>query len=199
LPAGSNRQRQQAQSAPVSLSTIKRGRPNVLLLMADQFRFDCLGAAGNSQIHTPNLDRIAREGVRFTSAYSTTPTCTPARTALLTGMGPWKHGLLGYSHMASRPYPVEKARAMAEAGYFTLTVGKNHTIRSATRTAITRWCLTSTAPTVRQGGRAEHRQRPEASWRSAATTSPGSGRRCPIRTRTRNRPGWNDRRGKPFV
>ena len=93
--------------------------------MTDQHRGDCLGAAGNKIIQTPNLDRIANEGVRFTSAYSSTPTCTPARTALLTGLSPWHHGMLGMTRMADS-YPLEKPRALREAGYSTTTIGKNH-------------------------------------------------------------------------
>ena len=93
--------------------------------MTDQHRGDCLGAAGNKIIQTPNLDRIANEGVRFTSAYSSTPTCTPARTALLTGLSPWHHGMLGMTRMADS-YPLEKPRALREAGYYTTTIGKNH-------------------------------------------------------------------------
>ena len=58
------------------------------MIMADQHRFDCVGAYGNKAIHTPHIDRIAREGVRFDCAYSSTPTCTPARAALLTGLSP---------------------------------------------------------------------------------------------------------------
>ena len=72
----------------------RTSRPNILLLMADQFRPDCFGAAGNRAIHTPNLDRIAAEGVRFTNAYSSMPTCTPARSGLLSGLAPWNHGML---------------------------------------------------------------------------------------------------------
>jgi arylsulfatase len=102
------------------------GRPNILMLMADQFRMDCVGAYGNTKIRTPNLDRLAREGIKFTSAYTSTPSCTPARTSLLTGMSPWGHGMLGYSNMATNPYPVEKGAAMAAAGYYTVSVGKNH-------------------------------------------------------------------------
>ncbi|HEU5341022.1 arylsulfatase [Edaphobacter sp.] len=116
----------QPPAAQYSVNTVKRDRPNILLLMGDQWRVDCLGAYGNPHIHTPNLDRLAGEGIRFQSAYSCTPTCTPARSALLTGMGPWRNGLLGYGHMASRPYPVEKATSMAAAGYYTTSIGKNH-------------------------------------------------------------------------
>lgn len=107
-------------------STIKRNRPNLLLLMTDQHRVDALGCYGNRAIHTPNLDRLAAEGIRFGAAYSSTPSCCPARTALLTGLSPWSHGMLGYTRMATNPYPVEKASALAQAGYYTTSIGKNH-------------------------------------------------------------------------
>lgn len=111
-------------SAPVN--TVKRDRPNILFLMADQLRMDCVGTYGNKAIRTPNLDGLAKQGIRFNCAYTTTPSCTPARSALLTGLGPWSHGMLGYSRMATRPYPVEMPKAMANAGYYTTSIGKNH-------------------------------------------------------------------------
>src|SRR5581483_8914649 len=67
----------------------------------------------------------AAEGVRFRCAYSSTPTCTPARSALLTGLSPWNHGMLQMIAMANR-YPLEKPQAMRDAGYYTAVVGKNH-------------------------------------------------------------------------
>jgi arylsulfatase len=100
-------------------------RPNILFLMADQFRGDCLGADGNRAIRTPHLDRIANEGVRFRCAYSSTPTCTPARAALLTGLSPWNHGMLGYGRVAEK-YALELPAALREAGYYTLGIGKMH-------------------------------------------------------------------------
>ena len=100
-------------------------RPNLLLLMADQFRADCIGLDGNRVIKTPNLDRIGSEGVHFRCAYSSTPTCTPARAALLTGMSPWRHGMLGYSRVGER-YPVEMPRLLRDAGYYTFGIGKMH-------------------------------------------------------------------------
>lgn len=103
----------------------RASRPNILLLMADQFRADCLGAAGNRVIHTPNLDQLAAGGVRFTNAYSATPTCTPARAALLTGLAPWNHGMLRYASVAVR-YPLEMPRALRDAGYYTAAIGKLH-------------------------------------------------------------------------
>lgn len=116
-----------AAAAPAVLSQGRKSgrRPNILFLMADQHRGDCIGAAGNRVIRTPNLDRIAHEGVTFQRAYSSTPTCTPARTAVLTGLSPWHHGMLGMTAMAER-YPLEKPRALRDAGYYTITVGKQH-------------------------------------------------------------------------
>jgi len=100
-------------------------KPNILYLMADQFRGDCLGCAGNSVIKTPNLDSIAKDGVIFTNSYSSTPTCTPARSALLTGLSPWHHGMLGYGRVAAK-YPVELPQAVRDAGYYTFGIGKMH-------------------------------------------------------------------------
>ncbi len=114
-----------AMQAQTPAAAPKRARPNILLLMADQLRADCLGCYGNRVIHTPNIDRIAGEGVTFTGAYTSVPSCTPARSALLTGLSPWHHGMLGMTNFASR-YPLEKPRTLAEAGYFTTAIGKNH-------------------------------------------------------------------------
>ena len=102
-----------------------RIRPNILFLMADQHRGDCLGVDGNRAIRTPNLDRLANEGAHFRCGYSTTPSCTPARAALLTGMGPWNNGMLGYTRVGEK-YPVEMPRVLSEAGYYTCGIGKMH-------------------------------------------------------------------------
>ena len=100
-------------------------QPNILLIMSDQHRGDCIGVDGNSAIHTPNLDEIARGGARFSQAYSATPSCIPARAALLTGLGPWNNGLLGMDGWPIAPsYPTELPRALKNAGYYTLGIGK---------------------------------------------------------------------------
>lgn len=100
-------------------------RPNVLFIMDDQHRGDCLGADGARWMDTPNLDRLAREGIRFTKAYTSLPSCYPARASLLTGMSPWGHGLLLYAPMAER-YEHEMPRMFTDAGYRTHAVGKMH-------------------------------------------------------------------------
>lgn len=102
-----------------------RRRPNILLLMTDQHRADCVGAYGNAAIRTPHLDRIAAEGARFSCAYTSTPSCTPARAGLLTGLSPWRHGMLGYGQVALR-YRNEMPRLLRAAGYQTLGIGKMH-------------------------------------------------------------------------
>ncbi len=100
-------------------------RPNILFLMADQYRGDCLGCDGHPVIQTPNLDRLAAEGVRFAHAYSCTPTCTPARAALLTGLGPWRNGMLGYGKVPEK-YLFEMPQALRDGGYYTTGIGKMH-------------------------------------------------------------------------
>lgn len=117
----------QTALAPALLQGQRRtnSRPNVLFIMDDQHRGDCTRADGNRAIHTPNIDRIGAEGVRFSRAYSTSPTCTPARSALLTGLAPWNHGMLHMVSMA-HDYPLMKPQAMRDAGYYTTGIGKMH-------------------------------------------------------------------------
>lgn len=114
-----------AGSSAAQTGARRTAKPHILLIMADQFRGDCLGADGNRAIRTPNLDRLAAEGARFRCAYSSTPTCTPARSALLTGLSPWNHGMLQMVSMATH-YPLVKAQALRDAGYSTAAIGKNH-------------------------------------------------------------------------
>jgi arylsulfatase len=111
--------------APALLQRPGASKPNLLLIVADQHRADWMGCAGNRSVATPNLDRLASEGTRFTHAYSSTPTCTPARAALLTGMSPWRHGMLGYARVAER-YEVEMPQVLRDAGYYTYGIGKMH-------------------------------------------------------------------------
>lgn len=63
----------------------KEKRPNLLFIMTDQQRFDALSYAGNTVLHTPNMDRLAKEGVFFKNAHTQMAVCTPARASLLTG------------------------------------------------------------------------------------------------------------------
>jgi len=114
--------------------TRSKDRPNILFIMADQHRGDCLGCADNQYLQTPNLDTIAREGVRFRNSYTSTPSCVPARAAILTGLSPWHHGLLGMGRWPIPvQYPFELPQVLHDAGYYAATIGKNdfHPARAA--------------------------------------------------------------------
>src|ERR1700761_8995979 len=71
-----------AQAAP---------RKNLLIIMSDQHKRDCLRVAGDPVVHTPNLDALAHTSVRFTNAYCTNPVCTPSRASILTGLYTHNH------------------------------------------------------------------------------------------------------------
>ncbi len=99
-------------------------RPNLLLLMTDQMRGDCLGIAGHPVVQTPYLDQLASEGVYFPRAYTACPVCIPARRTLMTGKTPASHGVtMNYdAWLHGRTLPGE----LSAAGYQTHLVGKLH-------------------------------------------------------------------------
>src|SRR5215203_6489468 len=78
-------------------------QPNILLVHSDQHRYDCCGAAGHPVIQTPNLDRLASEGVLFSQAYTPIPVCTPSRASLLTGCWPSRHGFIANADSEIHP------------------------------------------------------------------------------------------------
>jgi arylsulfatase A-like enzyme len=100
-------------------------RPNVLVVQADQFRWDCLAAAGNPDVQTPNLDRLAADGVRYSNAFCTYPVCTPSRYSLLSGLYVRQHA--GWSNRSTLAPGIDTfPRALRRAGYSTAAVGKMH-------------------------------------------------------------------------
>lgn len=68
----------------------KSVHPNVIYIYADDLGYGDLSSYGATKIHTPNVDRLAKEGLKFTNAHSTSGTCTPSRYALMTGQYPWR-------------------------------------------------------------------------------------------------------------
>lgn len=107
--------------------------PNVVLIITDQQRYDTIRAAGQENIRTPNLDRLAAEGMLFSHAYCTCPMCSPARASLLSGLFPHAHRLV--SNHQGRPgcnriHLPEDVKLLADymqpAGYRTAYVGKWH-------------------------------------------------------------------------
>ncbi len=101
-------------------------KPNILLIMCDQLRWDALGYAGNSVVHTPHIDQIASRGIRFSNAYAAVPSCIASRAALLTGMSQKNHGRTGYMDGVPFTYKHTLPGELTAAGYHTQSVGKNH-------------------------------------------------------------------------
>lgn len=97
--------------------------PDILLIMPDQMRGDCLSALGHPVVKTPQLDALAQEGALFRRAYATVPSCIPARYALLTGLFPQTSGVVGFK---ARPitHPT-LPQLLGRAGYRTVLVGRN--------------------------------------------------------------------------
>ncbi|HVR83917.1 MAG TPA: sulfatase [Planctomycetota bacterium] len=107
-----------AESAPPE-------RPNVVLILTDDQRWDAMSCAGHPFLRTPNIDRLAREGVRFANAFCTTSLCSPSRASILSGLYAHTHRVLNNftDFPASLPsYP----RRLHESGYETAYIGKWH-------------------------------------------------------------------------
>ncbi len=101
---------------------------NVLFLMTDQLRCDCVGWGTDSKLATPNLDRIAA-GAHFSKCQTVNPVCMPARSALLTGRYSHQVGALQMSGDLSRDYPTWP-KALQTAGYWTAGIGKFHFLQT---------------------------------------------------------------------
>ena len=100
-------------------------RPHILFICTDQQRADCLGAAGHPLIATPNMDRLAREGARFSHCCTTSPLCVPARISMTTGLYPHNNNLwLGDNAVASDADTY--LHRLRRAGYRTAGIGKHH-------------------------------------------------------------------------
>ncbi len=105
-------------------------RPNIVLIVSDDHGLDALGCYGNPVIKTPNLDGLAREGVRFTNAFCTTASCSASRSVILTGMYNHANGQYGhqhsYHHFVSFPNIKSLPVLLTETGYRTGRIGKYH-------------------------------------------------------------------------
>ena len=105
-------------------------RPNIVIMYADDLGFGDVGCYGARTIPTPNIDRLGREGLRFTQSYATAATCTPSRYSLLTGSYPWRNPdaaiLAGDAPLIIGEDEVTIASLLRDAGYRTGVVGKWH-------------------------------------------------------------------------
>lgn len=98
----------------------KDPRPNIILIMADDMGYECLGSNGSTSYNTPILDRVAEQGVRFTNSYSQ-PLCTPSRVKIMTGKYNFRNYIdFGYLDPKENTF----GHVLREAGYKTLVAGK---------------------------------------------------------------------------
>ncbi|MEK6260605.1 MAG: sulfatase [Planctomycetota bacterium] len=103
----------------------KTARPNILFVLCDDLRWDCLGCAGHPQLKTPHIDRLAKEGVFFQNAFCTTSLCSPSRASILSGHYAHSHGVTNNF----TEYPTDLAsfpKLLQAAGYETAYLGKWH-------------------------------------------------------------------------
>ena len=101
-------------------------KPNIVILMSDQFRGDCLSILDHPDVKTPYLDTLAAEGQLFENAYSACPTCIPARAIMYTGKSQKNTRRVGYEECVDWNYDHMLAEELSDAGYQTQCVGKMH-------------------------------------------------------------------------
>ncbi|MBL7219545.1 MAG: sulfatase [Phycisphaerae bacterium] len=115
-----------------ALAADKKARfrhPNIIFILADDLGWAELGCYGNNFNETPNLDRLAKDGMRFTNAYASAPVCSPYRAALLTGQYPARVGITDYLRPGDKPLSTDHvtiAKLLKKNGYATGMIGKWH-------------------------------------------------------------------------
>src|SRR5215208_5875282 len=110
--------------ARVGLASVSAaGQPNIVLIYADDLGYGDLGCYGATRVRTPNIDRLALEGLRFTDAHSSSATCTPSRYSMLTGEYAWRKkgtGVLpGDAKLIIDPARPTLASLLQKVGYVT--------------------------------------------------------------------------------
>lgn len=141
MPAGFNRE-DKVMSQPNTMSQLDsisqqdkyqsdtKRPPNILLIVTDQLRYDCIGSSGRYPVATPNLDRLASRGRRYTNAYSPIPTCCPARQTMMCGrtaesLGAyWNYDMIPAKSLT--PEIPTFSSELKRAGYSTSFIGKWH-------------------------------------------------------------------------
>jgi arylsulfatase len=109
------------------LAAVSPDRPNIVVILTDQWNPRCLGYAGDPNVSTPNLDQLAAEGMVFDNCYIPCPVCMPARCGLMSGLYPYNLGLFG--NTGEYCLPPRQGRMFQDiqaAGYATAQIGKLH-------------------------------------------------------------------------
>ncbi|WP_339738396.1 sulfatase-like hydrolase/transferase [uncultured Sunxiuqinia sp.] len=120
-----------------SLCSYAQERVNILLIFIDDMGYGDLACYGNKEVHTPNIDRLAQEGIRFRQFYVNSPICSPSRVAITTGQYPSRWGITSYisgradnkergMNHCLNPLAPSVARNLKAAGYYTAHIGKWH-------------------------------------------------------------------------
>ena len=109
-----------------SFSAVAQSKPNIILLMADDLGWADTGFNGNKIIKTPNLDKMAKEGVRFNRFYSASAECSPTRASVLTGRNPFRIGVYEANSGILRPEEITLPELLKGEGYTTGLFGKWH-------------------------------------------------------------------------
>ncbi len=112
-------------STAAQVAQAAAGRPNIIFLMPDQHRYHTVGCLGDEQAHTPNIDRLASDGMILENTFANTPVCCPARSILLTGQYCHRNGMVA-NDLRLRESSVSFAKVLGAGGYRTGFVGKWH-------------------------------------------------------------------------
>ena len=113
-----------SMSSPASESTGRDQLPNIIFILADDLGYGDLGCYGQARIRTPNLDRMAAEGVRFTDFYAGSTVCAPSRCVLMTGLHVGHCHIRGNGKINLRPEDRTVAEVLGDAGYTCGLIGK---------------------------------------------------------------------------
>lgn len=107
--------------------SINAQSPNIILIVVDDMRWDEFSLAGHPYLETPNIDKLAKNGARFTNAYHANPLCSPNRASILTGQYPTMHGIKdNVAHNKASHRLDLFAKDLQKAGYQTAHIGKWH-------------------------------------------------------------------------
>jgi uncharacterized sulfatase len=111
------------QALSAETKTVKK--PNIVFILADDVNRDSLGVYGNKDCKTPNIDRLAKDGVRFDRAYCSVAMCAPFRMELYSGRTPWRTGTMA-NHSSSKPDTKSIVHYLKPLGYRVALLGKSH-------------------------------------------------------------------------
>lgn len=111
----------------LNASFAQEKKPNIIVIVVDDMRFDEWGGGGHTFLKTPTIDKLAKEGTQFTRAYHTIPLCSPNRASILTGQYPSRHGIIDNTSRNQASFMLDLfPKYLQAAGYKTAHIGKWH-------------------------------------------------------------------------